>query len=94
MLVRLAEEAANLVCGDDAVLTLAHPALVLVLLREAVPEDLKSLPYGLLAHCSDQRGNTIHFKRNSFAEPAWIFRFSVQDLSLSHTHTLFQLLHT
>lgn len=55
MLVRLAEEAADLVCRDAAVLTPAHPALVLVLLREAVPEDLKSLPYGLLAHCSDQR---------------------------------------
>lgn len=62
MLVWLAEEAANLVCCDGAVLTLAHPALILVLLRETVPEDLERLPYGLLAHCSDQR--TTQFSLN------------------------------
>lgn len=66
VLVWLAEEAPNLLCRDNAVLTPAHPALILVLLREAVPEDLKSLPYGLLAHCSDQRKTQFISNQTTF----------------------------
>lgn len=55
MLLRLAEVDAKILCRDCAVLALVHPALVLVLLRETVPEDLVSLPYGLLADWAEQR---------------------------------------
>lgn len=55
VLVWLAKVAADILCRDCALLAFAHPALVLFLLRETVPEDLKSLPYGLLAHWSHQR---------------------------------------
>lgn len=55
VLVWLAEVAADVLCRDSVLLAFVHPALVLFLLRETVPEDLKSLPYGLLAHWSHQR---------------------------------------
>lgn len=58
-----AKVAANILCRDWALLALAHPALVLFLLWEAVPKDLEGLPYGFLAHFSHQKKtNTNHFR--------------------------------
>lgn len=53
-----AKVAANILWRDWALLALAHPALVLFLLWEAVPKDLEGLPYGFLAHFSHQKKQT------------------------------------
>lgn len=55
MLLWLAKVAANILHSDCAFLALVHPALVLVLLRQSVPEDLESLPHGFLAHWSPEK---------------------------------------
>ena len=54
MLLWSAKVDSNISCCDCTLLALAHPALVLLLFRDVIPEDLKSLPYGLLAYWSDQ----------------------------------------
>lgn len=73
VLVRLAEVAADVLCRDGGLLAFVHPALVLFLLRESVPEDLKSLPYGLLAHWANRDGDTTQF--TIVAPLAFCFQF-------------------
>lgn len=65
MLIWLAKVAANILCRDCVLLAFAHPALVLFLLWETVPEDLESLPYGLLAHWSNQRKTLYTLKKKN-----------------------------
>lgn len=60
VLLWLTEVSADILCRDCTLLALVHPALVLLLLRDSIPEDLESLPYGLLAHWSDQRHHKFH----------------------------------
>lgn len=55
VLLWLTKVAADILCSDCILLALVHPSLVFLLLWYSVPEDFESLPYGLLAHWSDQR---------------------------------------
>ena len=56
----MAEVVANIVHLNFALLALAHPALVLVLLWKAVPKDFESLPYSLLAHWAKHKTRERH----------------------------------
>lgn len=55
VLLRLAEEAADVHDADRAVHAAANPVPVLVPLRQPVPEDLEGLPHRLLTHWTNRR---------------------------------------